>query len=64
MKKSFDDVLVSLGEFGRYQKRVYFLLFLPTAPSILLPQTAVTDPLRQYQNKLETEKLRYGSVKV
>ena len=30
MKKSFDDVLVSLGEFGRYQKRVYFLLFLPT----------------------------------
>jgi OCT family organic cation transporter-like MFS transporter 4/5 len=27
---SFDDVLKVMGEFGRYQKRVYFLLFLPT----------------------------------
>ncbi len=27
---SFDDVLKQLGEFGRYQRRVYFLLFLPT----------------------------------
>ena len=28
--KTFDDILVHLGEFGRYQKIVYFLLFLPT----------------------------------
>ena len=27
---SFDDVLKALGQFGRYQKRVYFLLFMPT----------------------------------
>ena len=29
-KVSFDDVLVDLGEFGKYQKLTYFLLFLPT----------------------------------
>jgi hypothetical protein len=28
--QSFDDVLSELGEFGRYQKLVYFFLFLPT----------------------------------
>ena len=28
--KTFDDILVHLGEFGRYQKIVYFLLFMPT----------------------------------
>ena len=27
---SFDDLLKIIGEFGRYQKRIYFLLFLPT----------------------------------
>ena len=27
---TFDDILVHLGEFGRYQKIVYFLLFMPT----------------------------------
>nr|CAD7456249.1 unnamed protein product [Timema tahoe] len=26
----YDDVLLHLGEFGRYQKRIYFLLCLPT----------------------------------
>ena len=28
--KTFDDILIQLGEFGRYQRNVYFLLFLPT----------------------------------
>ena len=28
--KTFDDILDHLGEFGRYQKIVYFLLFMPT----------------------------------
>ena len=28
--KTLDDILVQLGEFGRYQKIVYFLLFMPT----------------------------------
>lgn len=28
--KTFDDVLIHLGEFGRYQKIIYFLLFMPT----------------------------------
>lgn len=26
----FDDLLKQLGEFGPYQKRVYFLLVIPT----------------------------------
>ena len=26
----FDDVLKELGEFGPYQRKIYFLLFLPT----------------------------------
>jgi OCT family organic cation transporter-like MFS transporter 4/5 len=25
----FDNILVEVGEFGRYQKKVYFLLCLP-----------------------------------
>ena len=28
--QTFDDVLEELGGFGRYQKFVYFFLFLPT----------------------------------
>ena len=28
--KTFDDILVKLGEFGKYQKIIYFVLFLPT----------------------------------
>ena len=27
---SFDNILQDLGEFGRYQKRIYFILFIPT----------------------------------
>ena len=27
---TFDDILIKLGQFGRYQRRVYFLLFIPT----------------------------------
>ena len=26
----FDDVLKELGQFGPYQRKIYFLLFLPT----------------------------------
>ena len=29
-KVTFDDILKQIGQFGRYQKRIYFLLFLPT----------------------------------
>ncbi len=34
-KKSFDDLLSVLGEFGRYQRFVYFFLFLPTVFSAM-----------------------------
>lgn len=27
---SFDDILLHLGEFGPYQRKIYFLLFIPT----------------------------------
>ena len=27
---TFDDILVQLGEFGKYQKIIYFVLFIPT----------------------------------
>ena len=37
----FDDLLISLGEFGRYQKRTYFLLFLPTFFSAMQKQSWV-----------------------
>lgn len=29
-KIRFDDILKELGDFGRYQKIIYFLLFMPT----------------------------------
>ena len=29
-KATFDDVLQQIGQFGPYQRRIYFLLFLPT----------------------------------
>ena len=29
-KVTFDDVLQKIGQFGPYQQRIYFLLFLPT----------------------------------
>ena len=38
---SFDDILLSLGEFGRYQRWTYFLLFLPTIFSAMQKQSWV-----------------------
>ena len=38
---SFDDILVDLGDFGRYQKMAYFLLFLPTIFSAMQKQAWV-----------------------
>lgn len=38
---SFDDILVDLGDFGRYQKMIYFLLFLPTIFSAMQKQSWV-----------------------
>ena len=38
---SFDDILVDLGDFGRYQKTAYFLLFLPTIFSAMQKQAWV-----------------------
>ena len=38
---SFDDVLVDLGDFGKYQKMIYFLLFLPTIFSAMQKQSWV-----------------------
>ena len=29
-KVTFDDILQKIGQFGPYQRRIYFLLFLPT----------------------------------
>ena len=37
----FDDVLVELGDWGRYQRRAYFLLFLPTIFSAMQKQSWV-----------------------
>ena len=37
----FDDVLSDLGEFGSYQKRAYFLLFIPTIFSAMQKQSWV-----------------------
>ena len=38
---SFDDILVDLGDFGKYQKLTYFLLFLPTIFSAMQKQSWV-----------------------
>ena len=38
---SFDDILVDLGDFGKYQKMTYFLLFLPTIFSAMQKQSWV-----------------------
>ena len=38
---SFDDLLVELGDFGRYQKTAYFLLFIPTIFSAMQKQAWV-----------------------
>ena len=40
-KVAFDDLLVDLGEFGRYQKQAYFLLFIPTIFSAMQKQSWV-----------------------
>ena len=37
----FDDLLTELGEFGRYQRRLYFLLFLPTIFAAIQKQSWV-----------------------
>ena len=38
---SFDDILVDLGDFGKYQKMTYILLFLPTIFSAMQKQSWV-----------------------
>ena len=38
---SFDDILVDLGDFGKYQKMTYFFLFLPTIFSAMQKQSWV-----------------------
>ena len=38
-KVKFDDILVELGDFGRYQRLAYFLLFLPTIFSAMQKQS-------------------------
>ena len=30
LKMNFDELLRNLGEFGKYQRKIYFLLFIPT----------------------------------
>ena len=40
-KVTFDDILVDLGDFGRYQKMTYFLLFIPTIFSAMQKQAWV-----------------------
>ena len=35
----FDEILADLGDFGRYQKLSYFLLFLPTIFSAMQKQS-------------------------
>ena len=40
-KVTFDDILVDLGEFGKYQKLTYFFLFLPTIFSAMQKQSWV-----------------------
>ena len=38
-KVKFDEILEDLGDFGRYQKLAYFLLFLPTIFSAMQKQS-------------------------
>jgi hypothetical protein len=38
-KVRFDEILADLGDFGRYQKLAYFLLFLPTIFSAMQKQS-------------------------
>ena len=38
-KVKFDEILEDLGDFGRYQKLTYFLLFLPTIFSAMQKQS-------------------------
>jgi len=40
-KVSFDDILCDLGDFGKYQKTTYFLLFIPTIFSAMQKQAWV-----------------------
>ena len=38
-KVKFDEILEDLGDFGKYQKIAYFLLFLPTIFSAMQKQS-------------------------
>ena len=38
-KVKFDEILEDLGDFGKYQKLAYFLLFLPTIFSAMQKQS-------------------------
>ena len=38
-KVKFDEILNDLGDFGKYQKLAYFLLFLPTIFSAMQKQS-------------------------
>jgi len=38
---NFDEVLIEIGEFGTYQKRIYFLLCLPSINAVIFMTISV-----------------------